>query len=112
MTAARMPIGRMLAALMNALRKKIGPFDGKTAIGLVLLLAPSFVGALTRQSASLTDHLQKRYPACDTYIRELCIPTLYLPIPIGAGWLVINLTSFLLSACLFLAGFFLVKKKS
>ena len=103
---------KKLGFLISGLTNKIGRFDRKTVIGLILLLSPYVVGALTRQSASITDHLQKKYPTCDTFIHGLCIPTFYLPIPFGVGYLVINLTSFLLSASLFLAGFFLVKKKS
>jgi len=101
-----------LGFLISGLSKKIGRFDRKTIVGLVLLLSPYVVGALTRQSATITDHLQKRYPTCDTFIHGFCIPTIYIPIPFGIGYVVINLTSFLLSASLFLAGFFLVKKKS
>ncbi|MGC1708995.1 MAG: hypothetical protein WA799_04240 [Nitrosotalea sp.] len=89
----------------------VGKFDRKSIIGLVLLLSPYVVGVITRQSASLDDKLPKRFPACDTFIHGLCIPTLYVPIPLGLGFLVINLTSFLISASLFIIGFFLVKKK-
>ena len=94
------------------LSDKIGKFDKKSILGLVLLLSPYVVGVLTRQSASISDQLPKRFPACDSFIHGFCIPTMYIPIPLGVGYLVINLTSFLLSASLFLTGFFLVKKKS
>ncbi len=104
---------KKLGFLITSLANKIGKFDRKSILGLVLLLSPYVIGALTRQSTSITNVLQKRYPTCDTFIHGFCIPTLYVPISIlGLGYLVINLTSFLLSATLFLIGFFLVKKKS
>ena len=99
-------------SLCKNLEKKIRDFDRKSFVGLILLLSPYAVGILTRQSASLNNQIPKRFPVCDSFIHGLCIPTMYIPIPLGVGFLVINLTSFLLSATLFLAGFFLVKKKS
>jgi hypothetical protein len=98
--------------LCTNLEKKIKNFDRKSFIGLILLLSPYAVGVITRQSASLNDQIPKRFAACDSFIHGLCIPTMYVPIPVGVGFLVINLTSFLLSATLFIAGFFLVKRKS
>jgi len=98
--------------LCKNLEKKIRNFDKKSFIGLILLLSPYAVGVITRQSASISNQLPKKFPACDSFIHGLCIPTMYIPIPLGVGFLMINLTSFLLSATLFLAGFFLVKKKS
>jgi len=98
--------------LGKSLAKKIGTFDRKSIIGFILLLSPYVVGVITRQSASISNQIPKRFPACDSFIHGLCIPTMYIPIPLGVGFLVINLTSFLLSASLFLVGFFLVKKKS
>ncbi len=97
---------------MISIINKIMKIDRKSIIGLVLLLSPYAVGVITRQSASLTTTIQKKFPTCDSFIHGLCIPTLYIPIPLGVGYLVINLTSFLLSALLFVCGFFLVKKKS
>ena len=98
--------------LGKSLGKRVGKFDRKSIIGLVLLLSPYVVGVLTRQSASISDQIPRRFPACDSFIHGLCIPTMYVPIPLGVGYLVINLTSFLLSATLFITGFLLVKKKS
>lgn len=98
--------------LATFLKNKIGKFDRKSIIGFILLLAPYIVGVITRQSASINNQIPKKFPACDSFIHGLCIPTMYIPIPLGVGFLVINLTSFLLSASLFLTGFFLVKKKS
>ncbi|MFZ1077618.1 MAG: hypothetical protein WAN47_09360 [Nitrosotalea sp.] len=91
--------------------RKAGKFDRNAIIGLVLLLSPYVVGVITRQSAELETTIPKRFPTCDTFIHGLCIPTLYVPIPLGLGFLVLNLTSFLISASLFIIGFFLVKKK-
>lgn len=102
---------KKLKLLVASAVGKMGKFDRKAIIGLVLLLSPYVVGVITRQSASLDNTLPKRFPACDTFIHGLCIPTLYVPIPLGLAFLVINLTSFLISASLFLIGFFLVKKK-
>jgi hypothetical protein len=99
-------------SLVKSLAKKIGGFDRRSIIGLILLLSPYVVGVITRQSASINNTIPKRFPSCDSFIHGLCIPTMYIPIPLGVGFLVINLTSFLLSASLFLAGFFLVKRKS
>ncbi|MDE1862858.1 MAG: hypothetical protein KGI33_08095 [Thaumarchaeota archaeon] len=101
-----------LGNLGKGLLKKIGRFDHRSIIGFFLLLSPYVVGVVTRQAALLDTQLPKRFPHCDTFIHNFCIPTAFIPIPIGMGYLVINLTSFLLSATLFLAGFFLVKKKS
>jgi hypothetical protein len=98
--------------LGKSLAKKVGKFDRKSIIGLILLLSPYVVGVMTRQSASFNDQIPRRFPACDSFIHGLCIPTMYVPIPLGVGFLVINLTSFLLSASLFITGFILVKKKS
>jgi hypothetical protein len=99
-------------SLVKNLIVKIGKFDRKSIIGLILLLSPYAVGVLTRQSASISDQIPKRFPACDSFIHGLCIPTMYIPVPLGVGFLVINLTSFLLSASLFITGFFIVKKRS
>src|SRR5579872_1985300 len=98
--------------LVRNVTRKIGKFDRKSIIGLILLLSPYVVGVLTRQSASISDQVPKRFPACDSFIHGLCIPTMYIPVPLGVGFLVINLTSFLLSASLFVTGFFIVKKRS
>ena len=97
---------------MVSIIKKIGKIDRKSIIGLVLLLSPYVIGVITRQSASLTNQIPKRFPTCDSFIHGLCIPTVYVPIPVGVGFLVINLTSISLSASLFITGFFLVKRKS
>jgi hypothetical protein len=99
-------------SLGKSLAKKVGKFDRKSIIGFILLLSPYVIGVITRQSASINNTIPKRFPSCDSFIHGLCIPTMYIPIPLGVGFLVINLTSFLLSASLFLIGFFLVKKKS
>jgi hypothetical protein len=106
-----MLMNNKLKFLVASLVRKVGKFDRKAIIGLVLLLSPYVVGVITRQSASLDDTIPKRFPTCDTFIHGFCIPTLYIPIPLGLGFLVINLTSFLISASLFMIGFFLVKKK-
>jgi hypothetical protein len=98
--------------LGKSLADKVGKFDRKSILGLILLLSPYVVGVITRQSASISNQIPKRFPACDSFIHGLCIPTMYIPIPLGVGFLVINLTSFFLSASLFIAGFLLVKKKS
>jgi hypothetical protein len=101
-----------LEFIASILIKKIGKFDRRSILGLVFLLAPYVMGAITRQAAAMEDKLPKKFPACDSYIHGLCIPTLYVPIPLGVGFLVINLTSLLITASLFLTGFFLVKRKS
>jgi hypothetical protein len=95
---------------MVLILKKIPKLDRKSILGLVLLLSPYVIGVITRQSASISDQIPKRFPACDTYIHGFCIPTAYIPIPLGIGYLILNLTSFSLSATLFLIGFFLVRK--
>ncbi|MDE1770813.1 MAG: hypothetical protein KGI28_09745 [Thaumarchaeota archaeon] len=97
---------------MISIIKKIGKIDHKAIIGLVFLLSPYVVGVLTRQSASITNQLPKRFPTCDSFIHGFCIPTMYVPIPLGGvGFLVLNLTSVLLSASLFITGFIIVRKK-
>ncbi|MGI0045998.1 MAG: hypothetical protein ACREBB_02255 [Nitrosotalea sp.] len=104
---------KKLGFLIAGLTNKLGKFDRRSIIGFVLLLTPYIIGAVTHQSTSITNVLQKRYPTCDSFIHGFCIPTTYVPIPLaGIGYLVLNLTSFLLSASRFLIGFFLVKKRS
>ncbi|MDE1830413.1 MAG: hypothetical protein KGI25_08830 [Thaumarchaeota archaeon] len=95
-----------------SLIKKIINIDKRSILGLILLLSPYVIGVITRQSASISDTIPRRFPTCDSFIHGFCIPTLYVPIPLGVGYLVLNLTSFLLSATLFLVGFFLVKRRS
>jgi len=107
-----MPLIKKFELLGNSLVKQFGKFDRKSIIGLILLLSPYVVGVITRQSASINNQLPKRFPTCDSFIHGFCIPTMYIPIPLGVGFLVINLTSFLLSASFFIAGFLMVKKKS
>jgi hypothetical protein len=99
-------------SLSASLKNKISKIDKKSIIGFILLLSPYIVGVITRQSASIDNTLPKRFPACDSFIHGFCIPTIYIPVPLGVGFLVINLTSFLLSASLFLTGYFVVKKRS
>lgn len=86
-------------------------FDRTAVLGVVLLLTSFLMGALLRNSAYLTNgHLRFRTD-CDTYMKGLCIPTAYLPIPLGpVGSLVINITSFSVSAFLFVLGVLLVRK--
>jgi hypothetical protein len=103
---------KKIESLSTSIKNRIGKFDKKSIIGLILLLSPYVVGIITRQSASIDNTLPKRFPACDSFIHGLCIPTMYIPVPLGVGFLVINLTSFLLSASLFLTGYFIVKKKT
>jgi hypothetical protein len=107
-----MTSNKKFESISTSIKKRIGKFDKKSIIGLILLLSPYVVGVITRQSASIDNTLPKRFPTCDSFIHGLCIPTMYIPIPLGVGFFVINLTSFLLSASLFLAGYFIVKKKS
>jgi hypothetical protein len=91
--------------------KKAVNFDRTAIIGLILLLTSFVMGALLRNSAYITDTSTRRFPTCDTYIRGFCIPTENFSIPLGAfGWLVINITSFLVSAILFILGVVLVRK--
>jgi len=107
-----MTSNKKFESISTSIKKRIGKFDKKSIIGFILLLSPYIVGVITRQSASIDNTLPKRFPTCDSFIHGFCIPTMYIPIPLGVGFLVINLTSFLLSASLFLAGYFIVKKKS
>ncbi|MDE1816968.1 MAG: hypothetical protein KGI11_10470, partial [Thaumarchaeota archaeon] len=72
-----------LKVLVVGLVARIGKFDRKSILGLVFLLSPYVVGVITRQSASLDGTLPKRFPTCDTFIHGFCIPTLYVPIPLG-----------------------------
>jgi hypothetical protein len=86
--------------------KQVLTFDRTAFAGLVLLGASSLSGALLRNAAYLTNYSAGRaHPACDTYPAGLCIPTAYFSIPLGQlGSLVINSTSFLVSASLFVLG--------
>jgi hypothetical protein len=99
-----------------ALKKSVGrvlTFDRTAVVGLVLLMSSSVMGALLRNSAQITDGSVGRifHGTCDTYVRGLCIPTAYLSIPLGPiGFLVINATSFLVSATFFVPGVVLIRK--
>ena len=93
--------------------KKALSFNRTNSMGLVLLLASSFMGALLRNSAQITNDPVSRVfrTACDTYVRGLCIPTTYLSLPFGPlGALVINVTSFVVSATFFILGVLLIRK--
>lgn len=98
---------------MAGWKKSIGKslkFDRTAAIGLLLLIISFTMGALLRKSATITTQYL-RQATCDTYVRGLCIPTAYFSMPLGGfGWLVINLTSFLVSVALFVLGVVLVRK--
>ena len=95
----------------ESIRKTL-TFDRTALVGLVLLVASFFVGALLRNSAYLTNDPRGRFlTACDTYLRGFCIPTAYFSIPLGPlGLLVINITSTLVSATFFVLGVLLVRK--
>jgi hypothetical protein len=96
-----------------SLREGIGGFDKTAALGLFLLLVSFSLGLLTRNSAYITNEATARFPSCDSYINWLCIPTKYIAIPLGSlGSLVINLTSFLSTAILFILGIVLVRNRS
>ena len=86
--------------------------DRTALVGLVLLMASFFMGALLRNSAYITNDPRARFLAtCDTYVKGLCVPTAYFSIPLGPiGLLVINVTSTLVSATFFVLGVVLVRK--
>lgn len=91
--------------------KKIESFDRTAIIGLILLIVSFIMGAILRKSVNITNEPIRRLATCDTYISWLCVPTAYFSIPLGVfGWLVINLTSFLVSVTLFILGVLLLRK--
>ena len=93
--------------------KKAPTFNRTNIVGLVLLLASSFMGALLRNSAQITNDPINRVfrTTCDTYVRGLCIPTAYFSIPFGPlGALVVNITSFAVSTGFFVLGVLLIRK--
>jgi hypothetical protein len=86
-------------------------FDRTAIIGLILLIISFTLGAILRKSVNITNEAIRRLATCDTYISWLCIPTAYFSIPVGEfGWLVINVTSLLVSVILFILGVLLLKK--
>ncbi len=87
-------------------------FDRTSIIGLMLLVTSFVTGALLRNAAMITNETTRQFRStCDTYLRELCIPTFYISIPLfSIGSLVINVTSFLVSLTLFILGVVLVRK--
>jgi len=97
--------------LTQSLRESLR-FDSTAVVGLVLLLASFIMGALLRNSAYITNDPRGRFlTACDTYLKGFCIPTAYFSIPLGPiGLLVINITSTLVSATLFVLGVLLVRR--
>ena len=93
--------------------KKTLTFNRTNAVGLSLLLASSFMGALLRNSAQITNDPTSRMfrATCDTFVRGLCIPTAYFSIPFGPlGSLMVNMTSFAVSATFFVLGVVLIRK--
>ena len=104
----------MSKKLSEVFKENFGNFDRTAMIGLALLIASFLLGALTRNSAYITNESLRRLPFCDSYITWLCIPTAYVSIPLGvfdrATFLVINITSFLSSIILFVLGVVLVRK--
>ena len=105
-------MGGFVKSIKKYLSEGIGNFDKAAIVGLILLLASFSLGALTRNSIYITNEATFRFSYCDTYISWLCIPTRYVTLPLGAlGSLVINLTSFLSSAVLFILGIILVRNR-
>jgi hypothetical protein len=103
----------LLTSLKKTFANGIAGFDRTAAIGLLLLLISFSFGLLTRNSAYITNEATTRFPACDSYISWLCIPTKYVAISLGPlGSLVLNLTSFLSTATLFILGILLVRNRS
>ena len=100
-----------MKGLTQSLRESLR-FDSTAVVGLVLLLASFIMGALLRNSAYITNDPRGRFlTACDTYLKGFCIPTAYFSIPLGPiGLLVINITSTLVSATLFVLGVLLVRR--
>lgn len=93
--------------------RKALTFDRTAAVGLGLLMTSSIMGALLRNAAQITNGPIGRvfHTTCDTYVKGLCIPTTYFSIPIGPlGSLVINVTSFLVTALFFVLGVVLVRR--
>ena len=81
-------------------------------IGLLLLLLSFSLGLLTRNSAYITNTAPTKFPSCDNYGTWLCIPTLYVTIPLFFPFsLILNLTSFISSAVLFVLGILLVRSR-
>jgi hypothetical protein len=97
--------------LGKSIRKTLS-FDRTATVGVGLLATSSLLGALLRNSAYITNVPAGHFNAvCDTYLKGFCVPTGYLSIPLGPiGSLVINLTSFAVSATLFVLGILLVRK--
>lgn len=102
----------MFESVKKVLVEGVQGFDRTAAIGLTLLLISFCFGLLTRNSAYITNEIAAKFPACDSYISWLCIPTQYISIPLASlGSLVINLTSFLSTAILFILGIVLVRNR-
>jgi hypothetical protein len=100
-------------SIKNVITNGVSGFDRTAAVGLVLLVISLCLGVITRNSAYLTN-THTRFYVCDSYISWLCIPTLYISIPIvfsGGYSLVLNLTSFLSTAILFILGIVFVRNR-
>jgi hypothetical protein len=97
---------------LKKLNKFFESFNIKAVIGVILLIASFIMGIILRNSAYITNVATRRFSTCDTYISWLCIPTEYIHIPLGVSvWLVINLTSFLVSVILFILGVLLLRSR-
>ncbi len=78
------------------------------------MLSISFLlGALLKNSAQVTSSATPRgYTGyCDTYVKWLCVPTYFFSIHLAAKlWLVIDLTSLITSAVLFVFGVLFIRE--
>ena len=108
---SRLKLAGKLTDWRQSIRKTL-TFDRTAVIGLVLLLTSFVIGALLRKAVYITNEdVGRLRAACDTYLRGFCVPTAYFFIPLGSfGSLVINVTSFLVSAVFFILGVLLVRK--
>jgi len=76
---------------------------GRRAVAGLVIGVSSVSGTLLRDAATMASRaIQQSRAACGTYLTGLCMPIAFLSVPLGpVGSLVINSTSFLISASLF-----------
>ena len=79
----------------------------KSFLGLAMLGVSYLLGAVLKNATQVSSvaHPSGFRGACDTYVRSLCIPTVYSSVQLGTSLLlVVNATSLLTSVLFFVFG--------
>lgn len=97
--------------LRSMVPKRWRKLDRRAMVGLILLVAAFLMGAVLNKPTRLTSAAPQSFPACDDSISVVCIPTAYVTISLGfLGNFILNVTSAVVSATLFILGVILVRE--